>query len=557
MLPCIATSATSLLATCCRDGVLSQVYLAWHAAANLSKVEAIASKSTRASRLEATPWIRSLDRASVGEMFRTWRFACLQHLLNERSAETALSSLLHSRRVTGYLACFTSWRNFCQGARLQDLKAQGATAYRKGVYKATSLFLEPESDTSKSLAEGRFSSHWHHLTSRFHEAQKDLKALVTLTAWKSILPSKLHLAQAAQLMSRRLQKRSSFLLWKAMAYQENVAHLQEATGPELRFYLTAWKLGTDNQILRRQLRDGMQIAVACTSAALKQGYVLLLQRAWDAWIGQVETLPTTLPRHGTSLPLSTLEASWLREDLQFQRVMLLAWHKAVLVEILPAKLAKSSSNLAVSTLQSSWLREDIQLQRAMFYGWQRAVLVSAYASDLRLLQQRLESAASHVFRVTSSQQAEQLEASLHCLFLCWRACSSDVPCIADSGCTTTLSEVASLQALQEQRRSGPMKQAQQCHRSGSSSSNLSRTSQLVALRQVMNAWHRACAQGEQALEDERSFMLRELNRLQEESRHRAIDMLDVMALSREAVALTSEGYQSPNSTNQHNSSQFT
>jgi len=440
------------------------------------------------------------------------------------------------------LACFTSWRNFCQGARLQDLKAQGATAYRQGVYKATSLFLEPESDTSKSLAEGRFSSHWHHLTSRFHEAQKDQMALVTIAAWKSILPSKLHLAQAAQLMSRRLQKKSSFLLWKAIAYQENVAHLQEATGPELRFYLTAWKLGTDNQILRRQLRDGMQIAVACTSAALKQGYVLLLQRAWDAWIGQVETLPTTLPRHGTSLPLSTLEASWLREDLQFQRVMLLAWQKAVLVEILPAKLAKSSSNLAVSTLQSSWLREDIQLQRAMFYGWQRAVLVSAYASDLRLLQQRLESAASHVFRVTSSQQAEQLEASLRCLFLCWR--------------------VASLQALQEQRRSGPMKQAQQCHSeaasgSGSSSSNLSRTSQLVALRQVMNAWHRACAQGEQALEDERSFMLRELNRLQEESRHRAIDMLDVMALSREAVALTSEGYQSPNSTNQHNSSQFT
>lgn len=104
---------------------------------------------------------------------------------------------------------------------------------------------------------------------------------------------------------------------------------------------------------------------------------------------------------------------------------------------------------------TSWSHQDIQLQRAMFYGWQRAVLVFApvagrlqccqpfdssfcrwgfclcfwfatarilgYAKKLparieinlaskvciqRRLQQRLESAASHVFRVTSSQQAQ-------------------------------------------------------------------------------------------------------------------------------------------------------
>eukprot|EP00435_Cladocopium_sp_Y103_P010676 s1111_g2.t1 len=510
--------ATSLLASTLRTGIMGHAFLAWHEATNVAKVKAVASQDVRLDRLRISEhWINALGRATVGDLFLAWRFARWQGVLYDRTIGSAFAAVIRSRHVAMSLVCFTRWRHSLRQraeTQVQDPKVGRAAAYRQGACKAASFLLEPGSNQSKFLA---------------FEGGDPLRyiARLTLTSWKfSVFKSKMHVA--TDFASTKLRKKSYFCAWKAMAQQLHAVHFLEAQSkPDLRIFLAAWKLGSDNQILRRQLRDGMEIAVACTSAALKQGYALLLQRAWDAWVGQVEGLPATLARHGMcSLPLCTLKASWFREDLQFKRAMLLAWHRAVLVEALPAKLPQCTTALPMMPLKSSWLREDVQLQRAMLFGWHMAVLVSAYASDLRLLQQRLESASSHIFRVTSTQQAEQLEAFLRCLFLCWR--------------------VAALQSSQEQHFGSMEKGQEPCYveaTSDSSSSGLSRTSQLVALRQVLNAWHRSCAQGEHALEDERSFMLRELNRLQEESRHRAIDMLDVMALSREAVALTAEGHQ--------------
>eukprot|EP00438_Fugacium_kawagutii_P031791 Skav230997 [mRNA] locus=scaffold1822:174349:175194:- [translate_table: standard] len=267
----------------------------------------------------------------------------------------------------------------------------------------------------------------------------------------------------------------------------------------------AWKVGSENQALCQRLQDGMEIAVACVSSALEHGYTLLLQRAWNAWLEQIKS--------PLRVPMSTLKASWFREELQFQRAMLLAWHKAVE----PKSGFGLSSSSSIMPLKSSWHREDLQLQKAMLFGWHMAVLVSAYGSDLRLLQQRLESASSHIFRVTSMQFSKQLESSLRSSFLTWRV------------------QVLALKSQALRLR------PEICHEaevtSESLSSDLSTTSQIVALRQVLRAWHRASDAQENTL-NERSFMLRELNRLQEESRHRTIDMLDVMALSREAVALT-------------------
>eukprot|EP00439_Symbiodinium_sp_Y106_P011185 s7762_g1.t1 len=78
------------------------------------------------------------------------------------------------------------------------------------------------------------------------------------------------------------------------------------------------------------------------------------------------------------------------------------------------------------------------------------------------------------------------------------------------------------------------------------------SSHLGLQRQVFLAWCRTmealrlAGPVQSALEDrvaecEEGFMHRELMRLKEESKHRAIDLLEVMALSREAAALTGSG----------------
>eukprot|EP00913_Durusdinium_trenchii_P003419 g3166.t1 len=102
--------------------------------------------------------------------------------------------------------------------------------------------------------------------------------------------------------------------------EESVA-LVASTRLSKKYYFTAWQAATQRRVadesveaLSRQLAEGMQIAVACTSAALKQGYSLLLQHAWDAWIQALPRMLRLTTSGALSVPPLPLKTSWRRED---------------------------------------------------------------------------------------------------------------------------------------------------------------------------------------------------------------------------------------------------
>ncbi|CAJ1363940.1 unnamed protein product [Effrenium voratum] len=139
-----------------------------------------------------------------------------------------------------------------------------------------------------------------------------------------------------------------------------------------------------------------------------------------AWRTVVMALPAESVPAVACAPLTILSTAWFREDLQRLHAALLAWRMVVMAEALPAESVPATACAPLAILRRAWFREDLQLVRSALCGWRNAVLACAYSSDLRLLEQRLASAASHVHRLASCQQAEQREAYLRQVMLSWR-----------------------------------------------------------------------------------------------------------------------------------------
>ena len=107
------------------------------------------------------------------------------------------------------------------------------------------------------------------------------------------------------------------------------------------------------------------------------------------------------------------------QDAQLQRVMLLGWHMAAL-----ALTSSRYHRLAVADGEKNWVPRfllmhricscrDLNRTRSVISGWSlqaliksnQYVIICCLRSRGERLQQRLESASSHVFRVTREQQA--------------------------------------------------------------------------------------------------------------------------------------------------------
>ncbi|CAE7210081.1 unnamed protein product [Symbiodinium natans] len=208
-------------------------------------------------------------------------------------------------------------------------------------------------------------------------------------------------------------------------------------------------------------------------------------------------------------------------QLSHKKVLQTVWHKWRAVTTVQARHHRPK--LLVATTQA-WLREDRQVQRSALVSWRAVVLATEYTRDLRMLQCRLSTAVSHADRLAHSQQDLGLWALLMHAVLSWRALALQM----------------SKDRLRRSHADAPStKASRQPKRRQSFSSDFS------LQRQVFFAWHQtmqvslfADGHGESAFQDERGLLHSELMRLKEESKHRAIDLLEVMALSREAAALT-------------------
>ncbi|CAJ1408135.1 unnamed protein product [Effrenium voratum] len=675
------SKVTSLLNSFRRSQTLLHTLLNWRAVASVAKVKA-AAQSLQFGRLGAGErWIHALERADVCQLLLAWRSVHAQHLLYERlqklfgikqrqaadrsrrraerSFRAASTTVLRSRRDTRYFQMFWAWREAAREGRveeqLESLKAQmvqAAISCRTSIFEAALLAMARSNVASEGLLLRLSWCSWHRGLAgmRLHRSEILFRCLSTtlgmyscrasvcaiLTAWR------LHCCNLAQpVRASRGEAKAYFLLWKASVHGALSRESEDNRLP-LWYFLAAWKLGTRSQAVQRQLQDGISLAAACTSAALQQGYIVLLQRVWDAWIVQAvppllvpapacapltilrrawfredvkqlqaallawqmvvmaESLPAesvppiacaplpilrrawfredvkqlqaallawrmvvmaeSLPAesvpqiaraplpilrrawfredlqrlHAVLLawrtvvmalpaesvpavacaPLTILSTAWFREDLQRLHAALLAWRMVVMAEALPAESVPATACAPLAILRRAWFREDLQLVRSALCGWRNAVLACAYSSDLRLLEQRLASAASHVHRLASCQQAEQREAYLRQVMLSWR--------------------VAALQRVQEH-----LLQVVDSWSEHSASEQSSPRRMRAILRQVFTAWRRSAAKVSPvinlSLEDERCFMLRELTRLQSESKHRTVDMLEVMALSQQAT----------------------
>ncbi|CAJ1363939.1 unnamed protein product [Effrenium voratum] len=252
-----------------------------------------------------------------------------------------------------------------------------------------------------------------------------------------------------------------------------------------------------------------------------------------AWRTVVMALPAESVPAVACAPLTILSTAWFREDLQRLHAALLAWRMVVMAEALPAESVPATACAPLAILRRAWFREDLQLVRSALCGWRNAVLACAYSSDLRLLEQRLASAASHVHRLASCQQAEQREAYLRQVMLSWR--------------------VAAVQRVQEH-----LLQVVDSWSEHSASEQSSPRRMRAILRQVFTAWRRSAAKAapeilgilpahptkiaRSALSLTSPWRMSvasccesSLTRLQSESKHRTVDMLEVMALSQQAT----------------------
>ncbi|CAJ1408133.1 unnamed protein product [Effrenium voratum] len=606
------SKVTSLLNSFRRSQTLLHTLLNWRAVASVAKVKA-AAQSLQFGRLGAGErWIHALERADVCQLLLAWRSVHAQHLLYERlqklfgikqrqaadrsrrraerSFRAASTTVLRSRRDTRYFQMFWAWREAAREGRveeqLESLKAQmvqAAISCRTSIFEAALLAMARSNVASEGLLLRLSWCSWHRGLAgmRLHRSEILFRCLSTtlgmyscrasvcaiLTAWR------LHCCNLAQpVRASRGEAKAYFLLWKASVHGALSRESEDNRLP-LWYFLAAWKLGTRSQAVQRQLQDGISLAAACTSAALQQGYIVLLQRVWDAWIVQAvppllvpapacapltilrrawfredvkqlqaallawqmvvmaESLPAeSVPQiaraplpilrrawfredlqrlHAVLLawrtvvmalpaesvpavacaPLTILSTAWFREDLQRLHAALLAWRMVVMAEALPAESVPATACAPLAILRRAWFREDLQLVRSALCGWRNAVLACAYSSDLRLLEQRLASAASHVHRLASCQQAEQREAYLRQVMLSWR--------------------VAALQRVQEH-----LLQVVDSWSEHSASEQSSPRRMRAILRQVFTAWRRSAAKVSPvinlSLEDERCFMLREL-----------------------------------------------
>ncbi|CAJ1434699.1 unnamed protein product [Effrenium voratum] len=476
------SKVTSLLNSFRRSQTLLHTLLNWRAVASVAKVKA-AAQSLQFGRLGAGErWIHALERADVCQLLLAWRSVHAQHLLYERlqklfgikqrqaadrsrrraerSFRAASTTVLRSRRDTRYFQMFWAWREAAREGRveeqLESLKAQmvqAAISCRTSIFEAALLAMARSNVASEGLLLRLSWCSWHRGLAgmRLHRSEILFRCLSTtlgmyscrasvcaiLTAWR------LHCCNLAQpVRASRGEAKAYFLLWKASVHGALSRESEDNRLP-LWYFLAAWKLGTRSQAVQRQLQDGISLAAACTSAALQQGYIVLLQRVWDAWI----------------------------------------------VQAVPPLLVPAPACAPLTILRRAWFREDLQLVRSALCGWRNAVLACAYSSDLRLLEQRLASAASHVHRLASCQQAEQREAYLRQVMLSWR--------------------VAALQRVQEH-----LLQVVDSWSEHSASEQSSPRRMRAILRQVFTAWRRSAAKVSPvinlSLEDERCFMLREL-----------------------------------------------
>ncbi|CAJ1434701.1 unnamed protein product [Effrenium voratum] len=399
---------------------------------------------------------------------------------------------------------FWAWREAAREGRveeqLESLKAQmvqAAISCRTSIFEAALLAMARSNVASEGLLLRLSWCSWHRGLAgmRLHRSEILFRCLSTtlgmyscrasvcaiLTAWR------LHCCNLAQpVRASRGEAKAYFLLWKASVHGALSRESEDNRLP-LWYFLAAWKLGTRSQAVQRQLQDGISLAAACTSAALQQGYIVLLQRVWDAWI--VQAVPPLLVPAPACAPLTILRRAWFREDVKQLQAALLAWQMVVMAESLPAESVPPIACAPLPILRRAWFREDLQLVRSALCGWRNAVLACAYSSDLRLLEQRLASAASHVHRLASCQQAEQREAYLRQVMLSWR--------------------VAALQRVQEH-----LLQVVDSWSEHSASEQSSPRRMRAILRQVFTAWRRSAAKVSPvinlSLEDERCFMLREL-----------------------------------------------
>ncbi|CAE7649146.1 tri1 [Symbiodinium sp. CCMP2592] len=339
----------------------------------------------------------------------------------------------------------------------------------------------------------------------------DASPVAIFIAWRE-------LSRASQLEATRIRLKDCMMLaagWTA-------ATVQQAANLLLQCAFHAWLAVSQGNIpehvhLRAVLRQSAEGVgrPACdhvNRAAKRRRNSELLEDCLRAWWCSVH--PEATPQDATET-----DALGVGVDSELLKKVWQRWHAAI------AKSPRRAKLQAASAVSFAWLREDRQVQRTAWVSWHTVVLASEYARDLRLLQCRLSAAIGHAGHLAHSQQELLSQATLLHILLSWR--------------------VLALQTAQDRlhRRSSGGSTSCKADERQDSERRHRVSSHLGLQRQVFLAWcrtmeaFRLAGPVQSALEEE-GFMHRELMRLKEESKHRAIDLLEVMALSREAAALT-------------------
>eukprot|EP00930_Biecheleria_cincta_P058881 TRINITY_DN4467_c0_g1_i2.p1 TRINITY_DN4467_c0_g1~~TRINITY_DN4467_c0_g1_i2.p1 ORF type:complete len:2330 (-),score=297.03 TRINITY_DN4467_c0_g1_i2:63-6089(-) len=232
--------------------------------------------------------------------------------------------------------------------------------------------------------------------------------------------------------------------------------------------------------------------------------------------------------------------------------------------------AASVRKLKVFTsFRTAWSEEYWHLQHAALVVWRAAVLAGAYAADLRLLQHRLSSAVSRANRLTSQNKLVKCGALVHLILLSWRilvlhANLDETRTLQPSGSNkkntaweseqqgqwqsdsfeVTINEFVNSIDIAHPRQRATQTRGAPREATGREQDQFAHASSTVAwLGLVLRSWCRVCLQvrceeDARLLEDERKLVLRELAKLKEDGRNHAVSMMQVMAISQGAAALT-------------------
>ncbi|CAE7948876.1 tri1 [Symbiodinium sp. KB8] len=472
--------------------------------------------------LEARDGLRGVPKCHAGPQERHSKWEVNDHpFLPARLVVTSRPAMLRSS--------FASWKDLVRARERWQLQAQllAHSVFSGWQHIASWSHRKRKSSEACSLPQLHAVEQGERLTTiaKLIFRGPDASPMAMFIAWRE-------LARASQLEATRIRLKDCMMLaagWTAAAVQQAANLLVQCV---FHAWLAVKAQGNhpERAHLRAELRQSAEVvghpacdhdtaaadvapAFAADLAATRLRHTELLEdclRAWRCSVHLEATPEDTTERDalGVGVDPELLKKVWKR------------WHAAI------AKSPRRTNlQAAVSTVSLAWLREDRQVKRTAWISWHTVVLASEYARDLRLLQCRLSAAIGHAGHLAYSQQELRSKATLLHVLLSWR--------------------VLALQAAQERLRrrspggstSAKAEKLQDSERSHRVSSDLS------LQRQVFLAWCRTVealrmAGPVQGALEEQDFMHRELMRLKEESKHRAIDLLEVMALSREAAALT-------------------